>query len=166
MKAFAVLFLSLFLLVACEPADSDDSFNVASDSFSPTLLSDADVVFDRQIGSYQRVGDWVYVHLDIEFRNTVTGQALAAVEILPPFEPADITTVYAGPISSMFSEFGGTSFETAELVLEAGTTASIQVVGHTTTTTLPGGAPLVLGDNQVRKIVGEISYQTTGRFLY
>lgn len=164
MKASLLYLAALFIFDGCQMHEPNAS--ETSGSFEPDILSDANLTFTKRVASYLHVGDWVHVHLDLEFRNQTPAQALIGVQVLPPFEPAEFSTVYTGLVSGAHSEFGDTSFETAELTLSADPDAAIQITGHTASMTLPGGIPLVLGDNEIRKLVGTISYRTTGRYLY
>ena len=158
MKA-TVIFVLLLMCASC--VETGGSAPEAGD-FRPMVMTDTDVMYHRQSGQYLLVDDWVFVTLNLEFSNQDAEQASVGVRIVPPLEPAP-GLVYAGTVSGQNSEFEGVTFATVELIIFDDV---IEVVGHTSSTTLPGGMPLTLGLQETRAITGTIAYRTTGQFLY
>jgi hypothetical protein len=150
---------SLFLLLSsCVEIGAPEPS--AEGEFTPVLAQS--VEYSVQHGHYVRVGRWVFVALDVEFRNVAPGQALDGVEIVPPFAPADEQYGWTGQVSGYYSDLVP-GVMAAELTLDADPSASVLVRLNSQ---YPGATPLLLGEGETLRVVGQIAYTTDGDFLY
>ena len=147
----------LALLGSCDGRRAPAWIPPEDGEFEPVIEVEG-IAYTARWGRYQRVGRWVHVHLDVEFRNLDPRRAGTPVEIVPPLDPDRDTRVWTGRVSAIYSDLsaaGALNGMPAELALAATPGASIRVV-------VPGRGALDLGSGETRRVVGEISYRTDG----
>jgi len=142
-------------------------------TFAPVLKglpNQAGITYTRQDGAFVRFGSRVFVSIDIQFSNTDNGQntEVAAVQLpfaadvaVPPGENAG--TLHAG--SSFPTQ--GSGFVIASLSTSIADPGDDALIVNTKAANWASATSTVkVGDDESIRIIGTISYWTTGTYLY
>lgn len=131
--------------------------------FTPTPTN---VTFSVQTGAYCRVGNFVWVSIDVAWVNNEVGEAGVNAVILEPFDIVQLTngpSSFPGLISLDISTFGtlnGAGVPEMQALL--GTGLFFQLTAQI------GAAPTIidLGDADSRRVSAQLFYTTDGDFNY
>jgi hypothetical protein len=158
----------MVLVPACEHANADIPPDIEEGYFSPVVALDDGISYEYARGRYQRVGHRVHVDIEIAFRNSDPTRESTGIRIVPPFTPDPEPFLYGGHISAVRSSYLSPACQSSpEFVVQAQSQAQpASIIVQCDPSGRGGGSTLLYGLNEDRILVGTISYDTTGEFLY